>query len=262
MPVHYERKNVMCAWKNLFCGLSLLMGAFAMVASAAETWDGKLVQFGKMHEAIGMQQDQGRVELQKLVDRPHFYGVAALEKLEGEATIVDGKITLTRVDNQGRLEPGAAAPKQQATLLVGAYVPSWTENTIAGNVEPAAFDEAIANLAKDAGIKVSEPFVFVVEGAFSQLRLHVINGACPMHARLKKIELPLERQPAEVQLERVQGTLVGIFAKDAVGSITHPSTSTHMHLVFKDAASGETVTGHVEQIGMLPGAVVRLPKSE
>lgn len=59
MPVQYERKNVMYGWQKLIRGLSFLMGTFATVASAAETWDGKLVQFGKMHEAIGMQQDQG-----------------------------------------------------------------------------------------------------------------------------------------------------------------------------------------------------------
>jgi alpha-acetolactate decarboxylase len=248
--------------RNLIRGLVFLIGivgTFKMVATAAETWDGKLVQFGKMHEAIGMQQHQGRVQLEKLVQRPHFYGVAALEKLEGEATIVDGKITVTRVDGQGRVKPSEAAAGDQATLLAGAYVPSWTERPVPAKVEPASLDQTIAELAKEAGINVSTPFVFVVEGEFSQLRLHIINGACPMHARLKKIELPKERQPAEVELEKVRGTLVGIFAKDAVGNITHPATSTHLHLVFKDTASGKTITGHVEQIGMLEGAVVRLP---
>jgi alpha-acetolactate decarboxylase len=104
--------------------------------------------------------------------------------------------------------------------------------------------------------------VFTVEGDFSHLRLHVINGACPLHARLRKIELPEENQPVEVEKEQVRGTLVGVFAKDAVGNITHPATSTHMHLVFQDEQSGKTVTGHVERIGLLKGAVLRLPKSK
>jgi alpha-acetolactate decarboxylase len=255
----------MCIDKDLLQVLILLtgtLGAFTL-ATAAETWDGKLVQYGKTHEAIGMQQHQGRVQLEKLLERPHFYGVGALEKLEGEATIYDGKVTVTSVDAKGRLEPREVpSPQQQATLLVGAYVPSWTEYNLAASVGSDEFDQVIAGLAQRAAIKISEPFVFVVEGDFSKLRLHVINGACPIHARLKKIELPKERQPVEVELEQVRGTLVGVFAKDAVGNITHPATSTHMHLVFKDAASGKTITGHVEQIGMLEGAVVRLPQGE
>jgi hypothetical protein len=68
--------------------------------------------------------------------------------------------------------------------------------------------------------------VFTVEGDFSRVRLHVINGACPMHARLKKITLSKEQRPFEAELERVSGTLVGVYAKDAVGKLTHPATST------------------------------------
>jgi alpha-acetolactate decarboxylase len=216
-----------------------------------------------MHEAIGQRHHQGRVELMKLVEQPHFYGVAALARLEGEATILDGKITVTRVDDKGQLETDESTPLDcSATLLIGAYVPSWTEHTIAASVDPDELDQFLADTASKAGVRTERPFVFTLEGEFSKVRLHVINGACPLHARLKKIELPKEQQPVEVELERIQGTLVGVFAKDAVGDITHPATSTHMHLVFRDGKSGKSVTGHVEQIGLQKGAIVRLPKSK
>jgi len=35
---------------------------------------------------------------------------------------------------------------------------------------------------------------------------------------------------------------------------------TQMHVVFKDAKSGNMVTGYDEQVGLLAGAVVRVPK--
>ena len=54
------------------------------------------VQHGKMHEVVGKQQHQGRVTFKDIVKRPHFYGVAALESLAGEATIFDGEVTITR----------------------------------------------------------------------------------------------------------------------------------------------------------------------
>jgi alpha-acetolactate decarboxylase len=216
-----------------------------------------------MHEAIGQQQHQGRVQFKQLVERPHFYGVAALARLEGEATILDGKVTVTRVDDKGRLKADESEPLDgSATLLIGAYVPSWTEHKIGARVEPDELDQFLADAAAEAGIKTAKPFVFTLEGNFSKLRLHVVHGACPLHARLKKIELSKEQQPVEVELEKVRGTLVGVFAKDAVGDITHPATSTHMHLVFKDGQTGQTVTGHVEQIGVLEGAILRLPKSK
>jgi alpha-acetolactate decarboxylase len=240
-----------------------LLGGHSVTAADTKTWDGKIVQYGKMHEAIGQQQHQGRVQFKQLVERPHFYGVAALARLEGEATILDGKVTVTRVDDKGRLETDESTPLDgSATLLIGAYVPSWTEHKIGASVEPDELDQFLADAAAKSGVAAAKPFVFVLEGEFAKLRLHVINGACPLHARLRKIELPKEQQPVELELEKVRGTLLGVFAKDAVGDITHPATSTHMHLVFRDGQTGQTVTGHVEQIAVLKGAILRLPKSK
>jgi alpha-acetolactate decarboxylase len=241
----------------LFAGI---LGGRTVVAADDGAWDGRIVQYGKMHEAIGQQQHQGRVQLSKLIERPHFYGVAALAKLEGEVTLVDGKVTVTRVDANGQLAPTEKGTDESATLLVGAYVPSWIEQKVAKSVSPDDFDKYIADAATNAGLKVSEPFVFAIEGEFSKLSFHVINGACPLHARLKKIDLPQGKRPFESELDKVKGTIIGVFAKDAVGDITHPATSTHMHLVFENDRSGKLVTGHVEQIGLQEGAVLRLPK--
>jgi alpha-acetolactate decarboxylase len=237
------------------------VGTLPVSADEGETWDGKLVQYGKMHEAIGQQQHQGRVQLKKLLERPHFFGVAALEQLAGEATIYDGKVTLTRVDDAGKLKAqDSEAVDAQATLLVGAYVPAWSEHPVKDDVAAEKFDQYIATSAKTAGVKSSSPFVFTVEGEFSNLRLHVIHGACPLHARLRKISLPADKRPLEVELPQVKGRLVGVFARDAVGNITHPDTSTHMHLLFTDSESKRLMTGHVEQVGIQKGAVVRFPK--
>ena len=253
----------MVVFRELYLGLLLFAGVLGGQTFAADdpgVWDGKIVQYGKMHEAIGQQQHQGRVQLKQLIERPHFFGVAALEKLQGEATILNGEVTITRVDANGQLKSDEFVPADlQATLLVGAFVPSWTEHTVAANVGIDDFEKYIADEAVKADLKSEEPFLFTVEGEFSKLRLHVINGACPMHARIRKIKLPKDSQPAEIELEKVAGTIVGVFARDAVGNITHPATSTHMHLVFKDSTSGKMVTGHVEQIGLVEGSVLRFP---
>jgi len=243
----------------------MLVAAFGVGLSAADVGEphqGPIVQYGTMHEAIAQQQHEGRVSFGEVVKRPHFYGVAALEGLRGEATILDGKVTMTTVDVDGRMQPieGPASDKQ-ATLLVGAYVSSWSKHAVSQDVGAGEFDSYIADAAGKAGMRTSEPFLFTIEGEFTDVRLHVINGACPMHARLKDVELPKEQQPFASVVPRVKGTLVGVFAKDAVGKLTHPATSTHDHLLFEDPATGKTATGHVERVGLRAGSVVRFPQS-
>ena len=244
-------------WKRAtLAGTLLALGALSSLAQ--ESWDGTLVQYGTMHEAIGQQHHQGRVMLNTLVDQPHFFGVAAVEKLEGEITVFDSDATITGVTADGKLE-SIRGQDIQATLLIGAYVPAWTEYQVESDTPPAGFDDRIRDAAVKAGIDVSKPFVFTVEGEFSDVRMHVINGACPMHARMRKIEISKEQKPFEGEFETIRGRLVGVYASDAVGELTHPDTSTHVHLIFEDSVSGETATGHVEQVGLAKGAVLKLP---
>ena len=253
----------MCGPTRLLVALAFLTGipgGSSMATDDAKSWDGTIVQYGTMHEAIGKQQHQGRVLLSELVARPHFFGVAALEKLEGEVTIHDGKVTITGVDSSGQLRPTEESLlNRKATLLAGAYVPSWTAHTLSGPVGRDELDEAIAGAASTAGLDTSKPFVFTVEGEFAGLGFHVINGACPMRARLQKTELPKSGHPFESELEQVHGTIVGVFAAGAVGELTHPGTSTHAHVLFQDKTSGKTVTGHVEWVRLNEGAVLRFP---
>ena len=226
--------------------------------SAQESWDGEMVQYGTMHEAIGQMQSEGRVSIDEVVQIPHFYGVAAVEKLKGEATFFDSNATVTTVSAEGRLEAVERADLQ-ATLLVGAYVPGWSEHPIEKDVHHSELDNVIQAKAAESGLDVTKPFIFTVDGEFSEVKFHVINGACPMHARLKRIEIPEESKPFEGEAQKISGRVVGIYAKDAVGKLTHPATSTHLHLIFKDEASHEMVTGHVERLGLIHGAILNLP---
>jgi len=229
-------------------------------AELAALWDGKLVQYGSMHETIGQQQHEGRVSLREVAQRPRFYGVGALEGLQGEVTFLGGVPTATGVDSDSGLLPiDAAAEDLAATLLVGAYVPHWTEYTVEESVGPEGFDKYIAKMAEQAGIDTTKPFVFAIDGIFMDIRLHVINGACPLHARLNKAEIPDEKTPYELEQAEIFGAIVGVYASDAVGKLTHPDTATHNHLLFFDADSGAPVTGHLEKVGISAASVLYLP---
>lgn len=250
----------MRSWTTLLLS-NLVLGALNAIAFAEQPRDGTIVQFGNMHEAIGEQQDQGRVQLGQLVKQPHFYAVAALEGLAGEVTIRNGIVTITSVDSEGHLNAVEESnTNRKATMLVGAYIPSWIRQKIPNKVAPQEFDKFIADSASAAGVNTDKPFVFSMKGEFTDVRFHVINGACPIHARIQEIDLPKEQQPFESELKQVPGTLVGVYAKDAVGNLTHPATSTHVHLVYKNESTGRLLTGHIEKIGLAAGTVLMLPK--
>ncbi|QDU42747.1 hypothetical protein Mal52_12140 [Symmachiella dynata] len=221
--------------------------------------ESKLIQYGRMREVIGMQKHHGRIALAEATSQPHLYAVGALEGLTGEVTVLDGAVVATTVDEAHQLQPVDVNPEIQATLLVGNHISAWTDHTVSKAVPSEEFDAYIEQLASEQGIDTSKPFVFTASGDFIDVRLHVIQGACPVHAKLHGVELSENEKPFEGSFPRLTGTLVGVFAKNAAGELTHPDTSTHTHVVFNEPNSDARVTAHVEQTGLDEGAVIRLP---
>jgi alpha-acetolactate decarboxylase len=211
-----------------------------------------------MHETLAKGDFQARVDLADLLDQEQFYAVGAVAGLQGEITILDSAAYATSVTPDRRLDP-LDGPATAATLLVGQTVPRWSGVTIDVEVTADDFDHVIHDAAAGQGVDTSMPFMFIVEGEMIDVRLHVINGACPVHARMKKLEIPDDRQPFEHESGRLRGTVVGVYAPDAVGKLTHPATSVHAHLIYVDETTGEQVTGHLERIGIAAGATVKVP---
>jgi hypothetical protein len=55
----------------------------------------------------------------------------------------------------------------------------------------------------------------------------------------------------------VQGRLVGSFARDAAGVLTHHGSWVHVHAIVD---LDPIFTGHVESTGIAAGAVLRVPE--
>ena len=241
-----------------FMILFLLASAEHCLAQA-DNHSSDLIQYGSMHETIGAQDHRARVQLAELVEQTHLYAVGAVEGLQGEITILDSKAIVTATETGSQAQP-QRPEDTRATLLVGQAVPAWTSTTLSEDVPPDKLDTTLMNLATGRGLDTSQPFMFVLEGQFTHLRLHVINGACPVHARMRKLPISEEQKPFELETERIQGTVVGIFAKNAVGNLTHPATSHHAHLIYTDPNSGKQVTGHLEVFGVEKGTRLKVPK--
>ena len=233
--------------------------AFMSGCASHGTWDGTLSQFGQMRAVLGDKQHEGRVLLSDLTKKPHCYAVGAAAELHGEVTICDGDVTVTSVDAQAQpVTDDDEAADLQATLLVAAYVPRWVERPVYSDVAPDEFERFLHESAVAARLDPSRPFPFLIDGDLADLEIHVINGGCPMRAKRMGETLPPELAPYRGTFAHASGRLVGFYAADAVGKLTHFGTKTHTHVLL-DGKDDATLTGHVERVGLKAGATLRLP---
>lgn len=224
---------------------------------------GEFLQYGTMHEAIGEGQSEGRVAIVSLTEKPHFFGVGALERLKGEVTVFDSEATISNVgaDNQLKAADATAIGVAQATMMAGAYVPEWNQTKVDKSLDHKSLELRLEELAEQSGLNCSRPIVFTIEGSLDEVTFHVINGACPVHAARNKKTLASDQQPVRTTLHNTEARLVGIFAKEAAGKLTHPGTQMHLHIVYEDE-HGQRQTGHVENIVVGRQSIIRLPSED
>jgi hypothetical protein len=216
-------------------------------------------QYGKMHDILGGGAAKAAplVSLSEVLDRPGACGVGALAGLAGEVTIIDGDAWVSQVDGDGlRVEgPLDDASAHQAAMLTVAHVDEWQSVSVPEALAGDELEAFIGRSAGNAGLDATRPFPFVIEGAATDLQLHVICGACPMKpgGRIGDDEAPWRRGfdgPTQTRI-------VGFYAPDSVGNLTHPGTAIHAHALL--TLDGRLITGHVERLGMDTNAVLKIP---
>lgn len=222
---------------------------FILVSCASRSH--QVEQYGTMHEAIGNGQSQARVKINQLAQQKDFVGIGALEGLEGEVTILNAKAVTTVVNSKG--EPTPTFQANAATMLVGGKVKEWKMVKTPKKFTRKEFETWLTSQI------TASPAMFKVKGELINVRMHVLNGACPVHARMNEITLSQNKKPYEGEFKKVTGTIVGVYALDAVGKLTHPDTRIHTHIVYKDS-SGNELTGHLEDFHLEKNTEVLFPK--
>ncbi len=243
-------------WLIRLCSAACTLAA-AAVPGGCTTGATSVAQYGAMRQVMREGQTEPRIRLTDAVAVPHAYGVGALEGLTGEVTIVDGSVWVARVAHAGVDMSGPApAAQDQATLLTLAHIARWESVPLTTTIEGAALESYIKAAARDMGIDTSKPFPFVIEGDAIRVDLHVINGYCPSAVD----PATMDAQPW-VWSSPAPGraVIVGFYAPDAAGVMTHHGTAVHMHAVVD--IDGRTVAGHVDEAAAGAGAVLRLPSA-
>ncbi|MCO6436743.1 MAG: acetolactate decarboxylase [Phycisphaerae bacterium] len=245
-------------WVNMrLAGLLIsAMGVWATTGCASHA--PQVRQYGRMHDVLskGAAGATARVALADELGEADACGVGALAGLDGEITIVDGKAWIARPTAGGlRVDGPETSSTEKAALLTVARVPAWTDVRIDEGLGGETLEKFIAKAARSEGLGEKGPLPFVIEGEATDLQTHVINGECPMRPGVR---LTADHQPWRFQSSSpVKVTLVGFYAADSVGNLTHPGTAIHAHAIFD--ADGKTVTAHVERVELNPGATLRLP---
>jgi acetolactate decarboxylase len=172
--------------------------------------------------------------------------VGALEGLAGEVTIYQGKTWISKDDPKA-----VEATDESATLLFAAHVTDWNEMHNESAIEADQLERVIRNAARQSGLDSGKPFPFVIEGRLT-VEAHVIRGACP-HGGASSDPPP----PITFSLKDEPGTLVGIFAENSEGILTHHGTKIHAHVLTKEQPHR---SGHVDSASVAASSILRLPK--
>jgi acetolactate decarboxylase len=212
--------------------------------------DVQVMHWGGMREVLRNGKTQGRVGLSEVVG-PTSFAVGALEGLAAEITVIAGEIHLAevrQVDGQDVYNVRTANAGEQATLLVIADVPTWTEYEMPPAADLASFEASVKSIAAANGQDVTQPFPFRVEGTASAVDLHVLNHSCP-------IAKPDGPAPWRHTSQNQPATLIGFYAQDAAGQLTHHGQSSHIHAILPTKG----ISGHLDGIAFTQTTRLFLP---
>jgi hypothetical protein len=227
-----------CSWPTQFLCLLVVFTACRSgpPVLAVETWGG-------MRETLREGNSQARVALTE-VSAPGVIGVGALAGLEGEVTIVDGRVLVARASGDV-CEVADADAGDQATLLVCASVEQWREYPVGACDSYVELEEQIAQHLERRGYDRRRPTPVRIRGRAPSIDYHVIAGACP-------IADPDGPAPWRFRGRLDQVELLGIYVEGAAGTLTHHTHHSHLHVV------AEGRTGHLDEVVMRE-AVLLLP---
>lgn len=222
---------------------------------ASVGWDGRVQQWGTLREVMHGELMDGQVRLSEVTERPDLVGIGAPDKLQGEIVITDSVAWVAQLRDGNRIETRRSSPEDSAVFLAVAQVPRWTEVRVDRDVSADGFDDFIQTTLRQAGLDNLETVPFMIDGQFSSLKLHVLNGQCPF------AEVPTEIEgagpPHRTTLTDADGLLVGFYAEAGAGRITHHWTRTHVHALV--GTGDDRVAGHVDEVALKAGTSIRIP---
>jgi acetolactate decarboxylase len=226
---------------------SILLLSVSAVFAAATTYD---VRWQGSLQVVHGGDVSGKVSLQQFKGKKNLYAVGPVAELDGEITVIAGKIYIARVKH-GELTTESDF-STSASFLVWSEVAAWQAPVPLGaKIENhAQFEKQIEALASKAGIDTSNPFPFKLEGVFERVDYHVLVPKTHQQAQAGHSD-----GAKKVSLRMADAEIVGFFSKNHQGVFTHKGSVAHLHVVERNGNSG-----HVDQIGASANVRVSFPQ--
>lgn len=201
-----------------------------------------------MHADISPQ-----VDLSEYSGSAGWWGLGAIAGLKGEVLIWDGEPWVSSAD-AGQITL-RSSPEAEATLLVASQVEEWQVISVPeGVTSQEEFEAFLAKAAENAGLDVTQPFPFRLEGMFDSLAWHVVDWkegdtehTCEKHKTTG---------PHGVETD-IESQLLGFHSVKHHRIFTHHSTNIHVHAWLNNAGT----VAHVDGLTLSNGTNLILPKS-
>jgi len=173
------------------------------------------------------------------IPKANLFALAPMNRLQGEVTIIDGKMHASQVDKDRQVTIRHDY-KVKSPFAVYAYVEHWEsyETKLSTN-KVSDIQDFIEKFATDKGYDLDKPFPFRIKGNFDKLKYHIIS----MPKGQKKHNHQLHQQAKEFfDLQNVKGELLGFYSQHHQGVFTHKDQFIHVHFVDEKASNA----GHLD----------------
>jgi len=229
------------------------LGVAVFGGCASPHWDGGIRRWGTLRGVLRDGDTSAKVRLSEACVK-HCYGIGAPVGLSGEIAILDGKIFVSRTSLPGKQPADDRDDDVMATFLATATVPRWVKQETVRDLTMPELAQTVRGMAARQGIDPSRPFPFLVEGSYSTIRMHVLNGRCPFAAVPKPTDKA--QDPLRYEKRTVPGRLVGFYDEGPPGILKHAGTRMHVHAVLR---GGHPAVAHVDAVSVEAGAVIFVP---
>jgi len=200
------------------------------------------------------------IDFDTLSNTENLYGIGAIENLQGEMTIINGKpyVATWSKDNQAQIEQTF---NKNGIFLVSANVKEWKEIEI--NQKFNDKSELLAYVLKQAeknDLDVDGGFPFRIETKVDHIRAHIsfiseatIQNFSPQAKKADDHRVIIENEDVEI-IGFAGHQAGGRFAMPAMPN--RPASKMHIHFLTAD----QKKIGHIEDLKILQKAVLYLPQ--
>jgi acetolactate decarboxylase len=191
------------------------------------------------------------VLLDTLADKPFLYALGPVDNLQGEITVIDGKVYAARFEN-GEIECFESA-QLRAPFLAYSYIEKWHSYRVNVRFENlSSIEQVVDSLGEIHGFNEDEAFPFLMEANWQHVDFHVIKRDTTelqhSHEKHNEAKIKFHRNNAEA-------TMLGFFSRHHEGVFTHRGHFTHIHYTRKQPCE----TGHLDDLKHSGEIIVKLP---